>query len=91
MHLSANHACAPSCRLVSLKEGFIVGGILIGFAAAAVVESLATSEHFSKEDVFRVVWALPLLVSPVVVLGMSVMPPSPRWVRYSLLPCALPL
>ena len=75
--------------LVSLKEGFIVGGIMIGFAASAVAESIAKcpggdcpdplAAGFSEADVFRVVWGLPLAIAPVVLLGMKAMPPSPRW------------
>jgi len=75
--------------LVSLKEGFIVGGIMFGFAAAAIAESVAncpggdcpdaTGGGFGESDVFRAVWAVPLLTAPIVLVGMYFMPPSPRW------------
>ena len=75
--------------LVSLKEGFIVGGIMMGFAVSAVAESIAScpggdcldklTSGFSEVDVFRVVWGVPLAIAPVVLLGMKACPPSPRW------------
>lgn len=80
-------------RLVSLKEGFIVGGIMIGFAASSIFESSTRCEGgscphqpaggFDESDVFRAVWALPLLISPLVVAGMKNLPASPRWTRAS--------
>eukprot|EP00966_Prymnesium_polylepis_P076195 1766090-Prymnesium_polylepis.1 len=75
--------------LVSLKEGFIVGGIMIGFAASAVCEGIAScpggdcaspdAGGFDETAVFRGVWGLPLVIAPIVLFGMQAMPPSPRW------------
>jgi len=68
---------APSAvrgMLVGGKEGFIVGGILAGFAAAAVGEAALPAT-----SVFRGVWALPVPISLVIFGGMWLMPPSPRW------------
>lgn len=67
----------PSTRglLVSLKEGFIVFGILLGFGASAA--ALACSlPHWQA---WRYIWAPPALLSFVVFLGMLPMPESPRW------------
>lgn len=60
--------------LIALKEGFVVGGILLGFAATALCEALVEAEN-----VWRLAWALPLPVSIVIFAGMIAMPPSPRW------------
>ena len=60
--------------LVSLKEGFIVFGILMGFAIAALCDHVADS----KVE-WRIIWGLPLIVSTVIATGMFFMPPSPRW------------
>ena len=61
-------------RLVSLKEAFIVLGILLGFAGSAVFE-----HSLSRGDAWRAIWAPPLPVALVVVLGMWASPQSPRW------------
>ena len=47
---------------------------MLGFAVSSVAESTV-----SKSDVFRVTWALPLLIAPITLVGMYFMPPSPRW------------
>lgn len=68
---------APSAirgLLVSLKEGFIVGGILVGFVTSVIAEACA-----SETAVFRVIWAVPLAIAPIILVGMTFMPPSPRW------------
>ena len=66
----------PSMRglLVSLKEGFIVGGIMIGFAASAVAEA-----SVPPDAVWRTVWSLPALPAVLILGGMGAMPASPRW------------
>ena len=60
--------------LIALKEGFIVGGILCGFAATAIGEAVV-----AKSQVYRVVWLPACAIGLVVVVGMTFMPPSPRW------------
>jgi len=70
--------------LISLKEGFIVGGILIGFAVTALVE--AAIEEESQR--FRALWALPGLVALVIFGGMAAMPPSPRWLMHRAFQCS---
>jgi len=60
--------------LVSLKEGFIVGGILMGFVASVIGQAVV-----SEDTVFRVTWAVPLAIAPITLVGMCLMPPSPRW------------
>lgn len=62
--------------LVSLKEGFIVLGITAGFGAAAVcsLEGLGL-----RGDAWRAIWALPVPVAVTILIGMSAMPASPRW------------
>ena len=60
--------------LVSLKEGFIVLGVLMGFAITAIGEATAQAT-----SVYRIVWLPAAFVGLVVVVGMSQMPPSPRW------------
>jgi len=61
--------------LVSAKEGFIVGGILIGFAVSAICDAAFSDQG----SVFRVIWGVPLFFGVVIISGMLVMPPSPRW------------
>lgn len=67
----------PHCRglLVSLKEGFIVLGILCGFSASA----LATAWQLEHDVAWRFIWAAPALFAVIVGIGMWSMPPSPRW------------
>jgi len=60
--------------LVSLKEGFIVLGILCGFAVSAVAETI-----LPPTAVFRAVWLPAAIVGAIVVTGMTMLPPSPRW------------
>ena len=65
-------------RLVSLKEGFIVGGILLGFATSAFEEARVINANELSD--FRHMWLpIPLLLSLVLLVGMWRMPPSPRW------------
>lgn len=65
---------------------------MIGFAAAFVFETIAHCDGgdcddpdagggFNETDTFRGVWAVPLLIAPIVLTGMTLMPASPRWVR----------
>lgn len=65
---------APSSvrgTLISLKEGFIVGGILSGYlAGAAFVDTVGG---------WRDMYALAGPVALVVGAGMTWLPPSPRW------------
>ena len=55
---------------VSLKEGFIVLGIMLGFTASAV---------FTSSNAWRWIWVMPLPIGVAVFTGMFVLPPSPRW------------
>ena len=68
---------APSSvrgALVGGKEGFIVGGILSGFAVNAAAEAAV-----AETSVFRVVWGAPAPIALIVLVGIWFMPPSPRW------------
>ena len=67
----------PSIRgvLVSLKEGFIVLGILAGFGMSAAT----TAFSMSPDSAWRTIWAPPALVAGIVAAGMFFMPASPRW------------
>lgn len=69
----------PSVRgtLVSLKEGFIVLGILCGFGASAL------AAYHEVSSGWRAIWAPPALLALVVFAGMHAMPPSPRWLVLS--------
>ena len=61
--------------LVSAKEAFIVGGILLGFAVSAIVDATGLDG-----DGYRVTWGLPLPFALAIFLGMKfIAPPSPRW------------
>ena len=63
--------------LVSAKEAFIVGGILLGFGAVAVANDAALG---LGANAWRAVWALPAPFAIAVALGMLfIAPPSPRW------------
>ena len=57
----------PSIRglLVSLKEGFIVLGILAGFSASAA----AAAMHLTANRAFRLIWLPPLFIALVVFTG----------------------
>jgi sugar porter (SP) family MFS transporter len=55
---------------VSLKEGFIVIGIMLGFGAAVV---------FTAANAWMKIWLVPLPIAAVVFVGMATLPPSPRW------------
>lgn len=60
--------------LVSLKEGFIVLGILAGFAGTALAEAT-----IAPASVYRAVWLPAAALGVVIFIGMSHLPPSPRW------------
>ena len=57
----------PALRglLVALKEGFIVGGILAGFAASAA----ATAHDLPPALAFRAIWSPPLLIGTLILAG----------------------
>ena len=84
VYISETSTAAVRGLLVSLKEGFIVLGILLGFSASAV----ATSLDLPPSLAWRVIWALPALTGSLVLLGMSAMPESPRWLVLQALPPA---
>lgn len=67
----------PSTRglLVSAKEGFIVFGIMFGFAASASVNFFAYDAAVS----WRLIWSPPSAISVIILVGMFIMPESPRW------------
>ena len=74
VYISEMAPAAQRGLLVSLKEGFIVLGVLCGFAATAC------AEHFlAAAEVYRTVWTPAALVGVLIAVGMSQMPPSPRW------------
>jgi MFS family permease len=58
--------------LVSLKEGFIVLGILAGFAVSAVGSTLVP-----EDAVFRIVWLPAAFVAAVIFVGMLQVPARP--------------
>ena len=62
--------------LVSLKEGFIVLGILSGFLSTALVTS---TWHIDAELAWRLIWLPPCVPAAVCAVGMLSMPESPRW------------
>jgi sugar porter (SP) family MFS transporter len=63
-------------KLVSLKEGFIVFGILMGFSVTAFVTSVLESP---PNLAWRFIWLMPAATSLVNIFGMIQMPESPRW------------
>lgn len=68
----------PAIRglLISLKEGFIVGGILAGFSASA----LCIAAGIPADTAWRLIWLTPAGVAGLVGTGMAlVAPESPRW------------
>ena len=60
--------------LVSLKEGFIVLGILMGFGATAIAEDV-----LDEATVYRAIWLPSSAIACVILIGMSLMPESARW------------
>eukprot|EP00967_Tisochrysis_lutea_P115117 scaffold184098_cov38-Tisochrysis_lutea.AAC.1 len=58
---------------VSLKEAFIVLGIMTGFAAAVV---------FVGPTAWRWIWSIPIPIAVIVLFGMLLLPPSPRWLLH---------
>jgi len=60
--------------LVSLKEGFIVLGILMGFGATAIAEDV-----LDEATVYRAIWLPTSAIACVIFIGMSLMPESARW------------
>ena len=62
--------------LVSAKEALIVLGIMMGFATSAA--SLRPAAGLDGAA-WRAIWAPPLVVAAVVLIGVWRSPPSPRW------------
>ena len=60
--------------LVSLKEGFIVLGILMGFGATAIAEDV-----LDEATVYRAIWLPSSAIACIIIIGMSLMPESARW------------
>jgi MFS family permease len=60
--------------LVSLKEGFIVLGILMGFGATAIAKDV-----LDEATVYRAIWLPTSAIACVIFIGMSLMPESARW------------
>ena len=60
--------------LVSLKEGFIVLGILMGFGATAIAEDV-----LDEATVYRAIWLPSRAIACIILIGMSLMPESARW------------
>jgi len=56
--------------LISLKEGFIVGGILLGF--------LAGSQFIGMEGGWRYIYGIAAAPAVVLAAGMTILPESPR-------------
>ena len=63
----------PSVRglLISLKEGFIVGGIMLGYLGSYVI--------FGQDEGWRSLLSTPAVPAALLMLGMSRLPDSPRW------------
>ena len=62
--------------LISLKEAFIVFGMVLAYSVAALAEGILPDDG---AEAFRIIWAVPILVSFVAGWGMYQLPPSPRW------------
>eukprot|EP00238_Polyblepharides_amylifera_P009327 CAMPEP_0196594268 /NCGR_PEP_ID=MMETSP1081-20130531/77815_1 /TAXON_ID=36882 /ORGANISM="Pyramimonas amylifera, Strain CCMP720" /LENGTH=489 /DNA_ID=CAMNT_0041918479 /DNA_START=387 /DNA_END=1856 /DNA_ORIENTATION=+ len=61
--------------LISLKEGFIVGGILLGYLACSVL--------IGQEGGWRSIYSLSLVPAALLAGGMFYLPESPRWLLLS--------
>ena len=57
--------------LISLKEGFIVGGILLGYLGSYVI--------VGEEGGWRTLLSSSSLVAAALAVGMTALPDSPRW------------
>ena len=57
--------------LISLKEGFIVGGILLGYLGSYIING--------EDDGWRTLLSSSIVLSGALALGMVRLPDSPRW------------
>jgi len=55
---------------VSLKEGMIVTGIMMGFGAGVI---------FTNSAAWQYIWGIPIVIAIPIFIGTTFLPPSPRW------------
>ncbi|XP_058085059.1 D-xylose-proton symporter-like 2 [Magnolia sinica] len=77
MYIAETAACQIRGRLISLKEFFIVLGMLLGYTTGSLYISMVSG--------WRYMYGTSLPISLVMGIGMWWLPPSPRW----LLLCSL--
>ena len=71
MYLSETAPSSVRGLLISLKEGFIVGGILLGYLGSYVI--------VGEEGGWRTLLSSSSLVAAALAVGMTALPDSPRW------------
>lgn len=71
MYIAETAPCQIRGRLISLKEFFIVLGMLLGYTAGSLYITLASG--------WRYMYAISAPVSLIMGIGMWWLPPSPRW------------
>ncbi|XP_077234878.1 D-xylose-proton symporter-like 2 [Tasmannia lanceolata] len=77
MYIAETAPCQIRGRLISLKEFFIVLGMLLGYTASSVYVSLVSG--------WRYMYGTSVPIAVIMGIGMWWLPPSPRW----LLLCAI--
>jgi sugar porter (SP) family MFS transporter len=71
MYLSETAPSSVRGLLISLKEGFIVGGILLGYLGSYMING--------EEGGWRTLLSSSALVAVALAVGMTSLPDSPRW------------
>ena len=72
MYLSETAPSSVRGLLISLKEGFIVGGILLGYLGSYAI--------VGQEGGWRTLLSSSSLVAAALAVGMTTLPDSPRWI-----------
>ncbi|GJP67352.1 hypothetical protein CLOP_g24175 [Closterium sp. NIES-67] len=71
MYIAETSPPAIRGTLISLKEAFIVAGILLGYVSGSVL--------IDQEGAWRAIYGLAAPLALVMAGGMAWLPPSPRW------------
>ncbi|KAK3277041.1 Vacuolar glucose transporter 1 [Cymbomonas tetramitiformis] len=83
MYIAETAPTSVRGTLISLKEGFIVGGILLGY--------LVSSNFIGDVGGWRSMYGAAVVPAAALTVAMSTVPESPRWLPAGDFPAALPL